>query len=282
VIHRRRRHTRCVFEDDYLRQIELLARAVVAAADEPAPGDAEVPSGAAPQPAAPRGAGAAPDATAPDGPVRGGGVQADAAPDATLPDGPVRGGGVQAGAAPDAAAPVGPVREGEVEAGGTVESVARRDADARAAGTPGPSAPGRPAGDAVLRAAIGELARALRYQHFVGDGCVDDRPIRRLGGAAVITPAQGDSFRDGCARLGVAERAAGWGIWYAWDDRGRPHMLVVTAVETTRALLENWSQGRDVHPAEPLRAQVAAVARGWAGPMVLAPGYAARAELGGH
>lgn len=131
--------------------------------------------------------------------------------------------------------------------------------------------------------AIDELARQLRHYHFVGDGCVeDDRPLLRLGGAALIGPGETDSYRTGCARLGVDPRDEGWALWYTWDDRARAHTLVTTALATTRGLLENWERGRDLHPAWPLRSQVRAVIRQWVGPIVLSPGYAAQRNLGGQ
>ncbi|MFF5290094.1 hypothetical protein [Paractinoplanes globisporus] len=144
-----------------------------------------------------------------------------------------------------------------------------------------------PPGETALQRAVNALACRLRHQHFEGDGCVeDDRPLMRLGGAALIGPGTGDASRDnyrtGCARLGVDPRPDGWALWYCWDHNARAHTLVTTALTTTRALLESWARGRDVHPAWPLRSQVRAVARGWVGPVVLSPGHAAERELGGR
>jgi hypothetical protein len=130
-----------------------------------------------------------------------------------------------------------------------------------------------------VRRAVEAMARHLRHQHFAGDGCLeDDRPLMRLGGAALISPGNGAEYPLGCARLGVPVRDEGWALWYTWDGKGRPHTLVTTALDTTRGLLDNWSRGRDVHPAWPLRAQVSAVVRGWPGPIVLSP--ARIAEIG--
>jgi len=120
----------------------------------------------------------------------------------------------------------------------------------------------------ALRHALTELGHALRYQHFEGDGCIErDRPLLRLGGAALITPDQ-NGYRTGCARLGVDARDEGWALWCTWDHKARAHTLVTTALATTQGLLENWAQGRDVHPAWPLRSQVRSVVRHWVGPMV--------------
>lgn len=130
------------------------------------------------------------------------------------------------------------------------------------------------AGDpTALREAVEALREQIRYQHFVGDGCVDDdRTMLHLGGAAIVTPEY-DSYELGCARLGVEARPEGWALWYTWDDQARAHTMVTTALETTRGLLENWALGRDVHPAQPDRAQVASVVRGWTGPIVLSPSH---------
>jgi hypothetical protein len=144
-----------------------------------------------------------------------------------------------------------------------------------------------PADATPLHRAVNELARALQYWHFDGDGCVDDdRPFLHLGGAAVITPgsspAQLENYRTGCARLGVEARDEGWALWHGWDDKARAHTIVTTALDTTRSLLDNWSHGRDVHPVQPRRAQIAAVIRGWIGPMTLSPSHASKVGLGGR
>ena len=144
-----------------------------------------------------------------------------------------------------------------------------------------------PAQATTLHKAVNDLARTLQHHHFDGDGCVDDgQPILQLGGAALITPgntaAQEANYRTGCGRLGVGERREGWALWYTWDDQERAHTMVTTALETTRALLENWSQGRDVHPTRPRRAHIAAVVRGWVGPVTLSPTHATKIGLGGR
>lgn len=139
----------------------------------------------------------------------------------------------------------------------------------------------------ALQRAVNELARTLRLPHFAGDGCDDENPVMlHLGGAAIITPgetaAQRENYQTGCVRLGVGARAEGWALWHTWDDRSRASTMVTTAIETTRALLDNWAAGRDVHPAQPHRAQIAGVVRGWVGPSTLSPSHATAIGLGGR
>jgi len=137
-----------------------------------------------------------------------------------------------------------------------------------------------------LQRTVNELARTLRHQHFEDDGCVEpDRPVLHLGGAALFVPGETESrqdgYRVGCARLGVDTRDEGWALWYTWDDQERAHTMVTTALRTTRGLLDNWAQGRDVHPAQPRRSQIRAVIRGWVGPVTLSPSHASTKGLGG-
>ncbi|OJF11703.1 hypothetical protein EDD30_5958 [Couchioplanes caeruleus] len=144
-----------------------------------------------------------------------------------------------------------------------------------------------PANATQMHRAVNELARALRHWHFDDDGCLDDdRPLLHLGGATVITPgsspAQQESYRTGCARLGVDTRDEGWALWHTWDDKARAHTVVTTALDATHALLDNWSHGRDVHPLQPRRAQIAAVVQGWVGPITLSPSHATTIGLGGR
>jgi hypothetical protein len=138
----------------------------------------------------------------------------------------------------------------------------------------------------ALHRAVNELSRHLRRPHFDGDGCIEDRPLQHLGGAALISPgtdpAQQASYLAGCNRLGVEPRDEGWALWYTWDDKARAHTIVTTALDTTRALLQSWSTGHDLHPAQPLRAQIAAVVRGWPGPVILSPGHATTIGLKGR
>ncbi|MEU8661144.1 hypothetical protein, partial [Actinoplanes philippinensis] len=143
-----------------------------------------------------------------------------------------------------------------------------------------------PAEATPLQRSVNELARILRHHHFEDDGCVEPgRPVLHLGGASLFEPGETegrqDSYRVGCARLGVDPRDEGWALWYTWDDQERAHTMVTTALETTRGLLDNWAQGRDVHPAQPRRSQIRAVIRGWVGPVALSPGYASTRGLGG-
>ena len=144
-----------------------------------------------------------------------------------------------------------------------------------------------PADATILQRSVNELARVLRHRHFEDDGCLEeDRPMLHLGGAALFEPgdteSRQDSYRVGCARLGVDERDEGWALWYTWDDQERAHTMVTTALATTRGLLDNWARGRDVHPVQPRRSQIGAVVRGWVGPIILSPSHAATNGLGGR
>ncbi|GIE92105.1 hypothetical protein [Actinoplanes regularis] len=144
-----------------------------------------------------------------------------------------------------------------------------------------------PADATAMQRSVNELARLLRHRHFEGDGCVEpDRRTLPLGGAALFEPGETqsrqDSYRVGCARLGVDPRAEGWALWHTWDDQQRAHTMVTTALETTRGLLDNWAQGHDVHPSQPRRSQIRAVVRGWVGPITLSPGHAGTQGLGGR
>jgi hypothetical protein len=143
-----------------------------------------------------------------------------------------------------------------------------------------------PADATGMQRSVNKLARTLRHHHFEDDGCVEqDRPMLHLGGAALFEPGetegQRDSYRAGCARLGVDARDEGWALWYTWDHRERAHTMVTTALEATRGLLDNWARGRDVHPAQPRRSQIRAVIRGWVGPITLSPSHARTKGLGG-
>ncbi|MFJ9760961.1 hypothetical protein [Streptomyces sp. NPDC101149] len=138
-----------------------------------------------------------------------------------------------------------------------------------------------------LQASVNALARTLRSYHFPGDGCTqEDRPLTRLVGAAVFRPqvmpaGVQESYEEACARLGVAPRPEGWALWNTWGEGDLEVTLVVSAIETTEGLLENWSRGRSVDPVSPLPSQIALVRRGWIGPMTLAPRAARRAGLAG-
>src|SRR3954451_2164059 len=54
------------------------------------------------------------------------------------------------------------------------------------------------------------------------------------------------------------------------------------ALDTTRALLDNWSHGWELHPVRPRRAQIAAVHARWLGPITFSPSHATKAGLGGR
>ncbi len=148
------------------------------------------------------------------------------------------------------------------------------------------AASGDPADATPLQRSVSELARMLRHHHVEADGCIEPgRPVLHLGGAALFEPgeteSQGGNYRVGCARLGVDARDEGWALWHTWDDQERAHTMVITALETTRGLLDNWARGRDVHPAQPRRSQIRAVIRGWIGPITLSPSHASTRGLGG-
>jgi hypothetical protein len=134
-------------------------------------------------------------------------------------------------------------------------------------------------GDRARDEAIAALAQRLQYWHFAGDGCVeDDRPLQNVGGAAIIRAGE-QGYAYACSRLGVDERDEGWALWYTWDDKQRAVTMVHTAIETTAGLLGNWARGYDVHPARLDRGEVAAVVRGWLGPVILSPEHARRGGL---
>ncbi|MBB5075965.1 hypothetical protein [Nonomuraea endophytica] len=133
-----------------------------------------------------------------------------------------------------------------------------------------------------LQRTINEIARSVRHYHFEGDGCLDERPILALGGAALITrEPQPGVYEPLCQSLGVDPRPEGWALWHTWDDRRRAHTLVTTRLATTQAMLANWSRGIATHPEAPNREHIAAVVRGWTGPIVLSPDHARNLDLGG-
>jgi hypothetical protein len=138
----------------------------------------------------------------------------------------------------------------------------------------------------ALHRAINELSRHLSHWHFTFDGCLEDRPTRPLGSAYLLlpgeTPEQQQEYRYGCDRLGVDPRPEGWALWHTWDHKERAHTMVTTLLDTTAALLESWTRGRDRQPVEPLRAQIKVVVRGWLGPTHLSPGQARAIGLGGR
>ncbi|WAZ25265.1 hypothetical protein STRCI_006748 [Streptomyces cinnabarinus] len=127
------------------------------------------------------------------------------------------------------------------------------------------------------------LARALHHYHFEGDGCLEeDRPLVRLFGAAVLRPGGLADYDETCARFGVEPRPEGWALWHTWGDGELKVTMVVSAVETTEGLFQNWSHGRSVDPVTPLPSQVALVHMGWMGPMTLSPRGVRRMGVGGQ
>ncbi|MDX6741941.1 hypothetical protein [Actinocorallia sp. A-T 12471] len=136
-----------------------------------------------------------------------------------------------------------------------------------------------------LQRTINKIASSVRHYHFEGDGCLEDRPGIGLGGAALITPGSllgpAGTYERLCRLLGVAPRAEGWALWHTWDNKQRAHTLVTTRLATTEGLLENWSRGISSYPAAPERAHIAAVVRGWRGPIILSPDHARDLDLGG-
>ncbi|MEU5950615.1 hypothetical protein ABZ793_34445 [Micromonospora sp. NPDC047465] len=130
-----------------------------------------------------------------------------------------------------------------------------------------------------LQRAVNALARQLRHYHFEDDGCVDpDAQLVGLAGALLVRPTtvlSEQEYTDICERLGVKARPQGWALWHTWDQKGREITMVTTRISTTEGMLLAWSKGRHMVPAKPPRAAVAATVRGWLGPAVRSPGYAA-------
>ncbi|GHH17718.1 hypothetical protein [Streptomyces lanatus] len=140
-----------------------------------------------------------------------------------------------------------------------------------------------------LQRSVNALARVLRHYHFEGDGCLedDDRPTVRLVGACVLRPAVmpagvEETYAEVCARIGVEPRPEGWALWHTWSDGDLKVTMVVTAVETTEGLFQNWSCGRAVDPLTPLPSQIALVRHGWIGPITFSPRGVSRTGLGGQ
>ncbi|MFB6396189.1 hypothetical protein [Polymorphospora lycopeni] len=130
-----------------------------------------------------------------------------------------------------------------------------------------------------LHRAVNELARQLRHYHFEDDGCVDpDAPLVSLAGALLVRPnsvMSEQEYTDICERLGVEARPQGWALWHTWDKKGRRITMVTTRISTTEGMLLVWSKGSHLMPAKPPRAAVAATVKGWLGPAVRSPDYAA-------
>ncbi|MER5736740.1 hypothetical protein ABT117_13815 [Streptomyces sp. NPDC002262] len=144
-----------------------------------------------------------------------------------------------------------------------------------------------PEGATPLQRSVNALARALRHYHFEGDGCLDeDRPLVRLVGASVLKPGVmpagvEETYEEVCARIGVEPRPEGWALWNTWSDGGLKVTMVVSAVETTEGLFENWARGRALDPVTPLPSQIALVRQGWMGPLTFSPRGVGRTGLGG-
>ncbi|MGW0185695.1 hypothetical protein ACWDV7_08100 [Streptomyces sp. NPDC003362] len=139
-----------------------------------------------------------------------------------------------------------------------------------------------------LRRSVNALARALRHYHFEGDGCLEEvRPLVRLVGASVLKPGAmpagvEEEYEEVCARLGVEPRPEGWALWNTWSDGELKVTMVVSAVETTEGLFQNWSRGRALDPVTPLPSQVVLVRHGWIGPMTFSPRGVSRLGLDGR
>lgn len=91
-----------------------------------------------------------------------------------------------------------------------------------------------------------------------------------------------EGYGEVCARIGVEPRSEGWALWNTWSDGELKVTMVVSAVETTEELLENWSHGRAIDPVSPLPSQIALVRRGWIGPMTFSPRGVSHTGLGGQ
>ncbi|MFD9569215.1 hypothetical protein ACFWBI_05140 [Streptomyces sp. NPDC059982] len=139
-----------------------------------------------------------------------------------------------------------------------------------------------------LQRSVNVLARALRHYHFESDGCLEeDRPLVRLVGASVLKPGAmpagvEEADEEVCVRIGVDPRPEGWALWNTWSDGDLKVTMVVSAVETTEGLFENWSRGRALDPVSPLPSQIALVRQGWIGPMTFSPRGVRRTGLGGR
>ncbi|MGI5134602.1 MULTISPECIES: hypothetical protein [unclassified Streptomyces] len=85
-----------------------------------------------------------------------------------------------------------------------------------------------------------------------------------------------------CTRIGVEPRSEGWALWNTWSDGELKVTMVVSAVETTEGLIQNWSRGRAIDPVAPLPSQIALVRRDWIGPMTFSPRAVTRMGLNGE
>lgn len=115
----------------------------------------------------------------------------------------------------------------------------------------------------------------------------EDRPLVCLVGASVLKPGAmpagvEEAYEEVCARIGVDPRPEGWALWNTWSDGDLKVTMVVSAVETTEGLFENWARGRALDPVSPLPSQIALVRQGWIGPTTFSPRGVKRTGLGGR
>jgi hypothetical protein len=123
----------------------------------------------------------------------------------------------------------------------------------------------------------------------------DGRPVHEggfgeqvaKGHVACVLPSDvvgGDQegYEEVCARIGVEPRSEGWALWNTWSGGELKVTMVVSAVETTEGLFQNWSRGRVIDPVAPLPSQIALVRRDWIGPMTFSPRAVSRMGLNGE
>ncbi|MEU6318570.1 hypothetical protein [Streptomyces sp. NPDC047009] len=91
-----------------------------------------------------------------------------------------------------------------------------------------------------------------------------------------------EGYEAVCTRIGVEPRSEGWALWNTWSDGELKVTMVVSAVETTEGLIQNWSRGRAIDPVAPLPSQIALVRRDWIGPMTFSPRAVSRMGLNGE
>ncbi|MEU1196823.1 hypothetical protein ABZ446_11435 [Streptomyces sp. NPDC005813] len=141
-----------------------------------------------------------------------------------------------------------------------------------------------------LQRAVNQLARGLRHYHFPGDRCLDeddDRPTVKLAGVVLLRPSamptgMEETYQEACARLGVEPRPEGWALWNTWGEGGIQVTMIVSAVDTTVGLLENWARSKIVYPVTPVPSQIVQIRQGWAGPMTFSPLGAKKLGLTGQ
>ncbi|MGA4545931.1 hypothetical protein ACPA54_38700 [Uniformispora flossi] len=128
-----------------------------------------------------------------------------------------------------------------------------------------------------LARAVAALGRALRHEHFEGDGCGETLDgdggtgvFVRLAAVALLTPSNvhpelGVSYEDACDQLGVSATPQGWALWHTWSvtPPRLPVTMVVRSVASTVGLVRNWAEGREVLPVRPVPSAIALVRMGW-------------------